>query len=396
MSAMPITRAKGFSLRKYTRGAIQEAARLQRRCHSEPLEARVLLSAAYIWQNINIGAGGFVDGIFYDPHNQNVIYARSDVGGLYKTVNDGTTWTQLLNWIGNGSGGSNGVLSFAIDPENSNNLYADVGLYSGSDGYVLYSTNAGATWGVTPLSFYVGGNEDGRGAGERIAVDPYDSNIIFLGSNANGLWESTDAGHSFSQITSFSTSASINFVLFDPNGGTAGNPTQEIFVGETSTASGTNLFETTNGGTSWTEVTGTGSAPTGWMPERAAMASDGNLYLAYADDQSPTEPDNGGVFRYNTSTAVWVNISPVVPQRPSAPYDYFGYCGLALDPNSPTTLVVTSLDRYNYGDEIWRTTNANASSPSWTTLYQLPQPNIYAGYDPTRNTTSRTVYGLKR
>ena len=142
-----------------------------------------------------------------------------------------------------------------------------VGEYSGTNGDVLYSNNAGATWSTTPLSFYVGGNEDGRGAGERIAVDPYDSNIIFLGSNANGLWESTNAGHSFSQVTSFSTTASINFVLFDPNGGTAGNPTQEIFVGENSTASGTNLFETTNGGTSWTEVTGTGSAPTGWMPE---------------------------------------------------------------------------------------------------------------------------------
>jgi hypothetical protein len=367
------------------KSAIYRGARLRRAWRVESLENRLYLSAAYTWQNINIGAGGFVTGIFYDPHNANVIYARTDVGGLYKTVNDGTNWTQLLNWVGNGSGGSNGVLSFAIDPENSNNIYADTGLYSGSDGYVLYSTNAGATWGVTPLSFYVGGNEDGRGAGERIAVDPYDSNIIFLGSNANGLWESTNAGHSFSQVTSFSTSASINLVLFDPNGGTAGNPTKEIFVGEDSTASGTNLFETTNGGTSWTEVTGTGSAPTAFMPERAAMASDGNLYLAYANDQAPTEPTNGGLFRYNTSTGVWANISPVVPQSAGAPYDDFGYCGLALDPNSPTTIVVASLDRYNYGEQIWRTTNASASTPTWTALYDTAS---YSGYAPTRNTTT--------
>jgi hypothetical protein len=389
MTAKPITGGKWSSCRKSKRGAIDRAARLQRSYCLESLETRLYLTTApYAWQNINIGAGGFVDGIFYDPHNQNVIYARTDVGGLYKSTNDGGYWNQLLNWVGNGSGGSNGVLSFAIDPENSNNLYADTGLYSGSNGYVLYSTNAGATWGVTPLSFYVGGNMDGRGAGERIAVDPYDSNIIFLGSNDSGLWESTNAGHSFSQVTSFSTSASINLVLFDPNGGTAGSPTQEIFVGEDSTATGTNLFETTNGGTSWTEVTGSGSAPTGWMPNRAAMASDGNLYLAYANDQAPTEPTNGGIFRYNTSTGVWANISPVVPQVTNGSADEFGYCGLALDPNSPTTLVVTSLDRYNYGDEIWRTTSAYASSPSWVTLYQLPSPNIYAGYDTTRNTTN--------
>jgi hypothetical protein len=379
----PINGKMGYFCGISNRGAIHRTARLQRACCLESLESRLYLAASYTWQNINIGAGGFVDGIFYDPHNQNVIYARSDVGGLYKTVNDGTTWTQLLNWIGNGSGGSNGVLSFAIDPENSNNLYADTGLYQGTNGYVLYSTNAGATWGVTPLSFYVGGNMDGRGAGERIAVDPYDSNIIFLGSNDSGLWESTNAGHSFSQVTSFSTSASINFVLFDPNGGTTGKPTQEIFVGENSTAFGTNLFETTSGGTSFTEVTGSGSAPTGWMPNRAAMASDGNLYLAYANDQAPTEPSNGGVFRYNTSTGVWANISPVVPQ--AAAYDYFGYCGLALDPNSPTTLVVASLDRYNYGEQIWRTTDANASSPTWTALYDTAS---YTGYAPTRNTTA--------
>jgi hypothetical protein len=357
---------------------------MQTACGSpiEQLESRFLLSTTpYTFQNFSIGGGGFVTGIFYDPHNQNVMYARTDVGGLFKSVNDGGKWTQLLNWVGAPSG----VLSFAMDPENSNNLYADCGLYQGTDGEVLYSTNAGATWNTTPLSFWVGGNTNGRGAGERIAVDPYDSNIVLLGSNDSGLWESTNAGHSFSQVASFSTSASINLVLFDPNGGTAGDPTQEIFVGENSTASGTNLYETTNGGSSWTEVTGTGTVPNIFEPNRAVMASDGNLYVAYADSQAPHEPDNGGIFRFNTSTGVWANVSPVIPQGTNNPYDYFGYCGIALDPNSPTTLVVTSLDRYNYDDEIWRTTNANASSPSWTTLYEDYQ---YQSYNPTRNTTN--------
>ena len=235
----------------------------------------------FTWQNVNIPAGGFVDGIFYDPHNVNVIYARTDVGGLFKTVNDGTTWSQLLNFVGNNTSGSGngtqyqefGVLSFAIDPQNSNNIYADVGEYAGTNGNVLYSTNAGATWNTTPLSFYVGGNSNGRATGERIAVDPFDSNIVFLGSNDSGLWESTNAGHSFTQISSFSTSASINFVYFNPYGGTSGNPTQNIFVGLNSTSGGTNLYSTSNGGTSWTQVTGTGTLPTGWMPNRAAMAS---------------------------------------------------------------------------------------------------------------------------
>ncbi|MFZ1005240.1 MAG: hypothetical protein WAN65_00280, partial [Candidatus Sulfotelmatobacter sp.] len=364
----------------------------------ERLEQRCLLAASsYTWQNANVTGGGFVDGIFYDPHNQNVIYARTDVGGLFKSVNDGGNWTQLLNWVGNNTSGSGngtqfqefGVLSFAIDPQNSNNLYAMVGEYSGTNGDVLYSTNAGASWSTTALSFWVGGNSDGRAAGERIAVDPYDSNIILLGSNANGLWESSNAGQSFTQLTSLSTSASINFVYFDPYGGTTGNPTKEIFVGENSTASGTNLYESTNGGTSFTEITGTGSPPTGWMPNRTALASDGNLYLAYSNAQAPdSDITNGGVFRYNTSTGAWGNISPVLPQITNGQYDQFGYVGIALDPNSSTTLVVTSFSRYNYEDEMWRTTNANASSPAWTTLFQLNQANIYAAYNSTRNTSN--------
>jgi hypothetical protein len=362
------------------------------------LEQRCLLAASsYTWQNVNIPAGGFVDGIFYDSHNANVIYARTDVGGLFKTVNDGTTWSQLLNFVGNNTTGSGngtqyqefGVLSFAMDPQNSNNLYADVGEYAGTNGNVLYSTNAGATWNTTPLSFYVGGNSNGRATGERIAVDPFDSNIVFLGSNDSGLWESTNAGHSFTQISSLSSSASINFVYFNPYGGTSGNPTQNIYVGLNSTSGGTNLYSTSNGGTTWTQVTGTGTLPTGWMPNRAAMASDGNLYLAYSNALTPNDfASNGGVFRYNTSTKIWANISPVMPQVTNGQYDQFGYVGLALDPNNTTTLVVTSFDRYNFEDEIWGTTNANASSPSWVTLYQLPTPNIYAGYDPTRNTTN--------
>jgi hypothetical protein len=84
------------------------------------LERRVLLAAQpYDWRNVNIGGGGFVDGVFFDPTKQNVIYARTDIGGLYKTVNGGTNWQQLLDFANNQTSDSYqqmGVLSFALDP----------------------------------------------------------------------------------------------------------------------------------------------------------------------------------------------------------------------------------------------------------------------------------------
>ena len=147
----------------------------------EQLEQRLLLSAD-TFQNAVIGAGGFADGVFFDPNNNGVMYARTDIGGLYKSTNDGQNWTQLLDFVGNSTSNSgNGttstnlqVLGFALDTENSNNIYALVG------GAVLYSTNAGQTWGIdnTIPGFSSNGNGPARGTGERIAVDPFDSNRI--------------------------------------------------------------------------------------------------------------------------------------------------------------------------------------------------------------------------
>jgi hypothetical protein len=360
----------------------------------ERLEARLLLaSQAYTWQNAILGAGGFVDGIYYDPNNQNVIYAHTDIGGLYKSTNDGQSWSQLLDFVGNSTSTSGngtqeqeiGVLSFAIDPENSNNLYADVGEYTGTDGAVFYSTNAGATWSQTNLSFYVGGNENGRGDEDQIQVDPNDSNIIFLGTNANGLWESTNAGHSFSQVTSFTpTSTSTTFVLFDPSG-TAGSPSQTIFVGANATSAGTNLYETTNGGTSWSEVAiASGSGPTDQLPGRGVI-SGGYLYLTYSNVLAPSStPTGGGVYQYNLSTGAWANITPGSTTA-------IGFIGVAADPENPNTIVVSTFNDYGGPDQIYRTVDANVASPTWTAIFDdssSVQDNFGFGpYNTTRNYT---------
>jgi len=408
MSSRPRNRLRGCPGRSNQR--VRKVSSVRRASFVEALENRLYLTAAaYTWQNVNIGAGGFVDGIFYDPNNANVIYARTDIGGLYKSVNDGTNWTQLLDFVSNGSSANNyngfstvyqdiGVLSFAIDPENSNYLYADVGMYSGTNGMILYSRNGGQTWSNYQLPFYVGGNSNGRGDGEQIQVDPNDSNVVFLGTNNDGLWYSTNAtsaNPTFTQVndTSSFTSSSTTFVLFDP-AGTKGSPSQTIFVGVDSTSTGTNLYETTDGGTNtsgpndglsiWTQVTGTGSLPTGYLPGHGVI-SNGYLYLGYANGLAPnTTLTNGGVYRYNLSTGVWANISP------KATGGSFGYDAVAADPENPNTVVVTSFDYYTGPDQIWRTVNANATTPTWTELYSYSGAQNYGfnGYDPTRNTTN--------
>ncbi len=127
-----------------------------------------------------------------------------------------------------------------------------------------------------------------------------------------------------------------------------------------------------------------GTGPTGYLPGHAVL-SGGNLYLGYANGEAlNTNLTNGGVYRYTPSTGVWANISP------KATGGSFGYDGIAADPQNPNTIVVTSFDYYSGPDQIWRTVNANAATPTWTEIYDLTQQQNfgYGAFNTTRNSSS--------
>ena len=223
----------------------------------------------------------------------------------------------------------------------------------------------------------------------KFQVDPNNSNIVFLGSNNAGLWESTNAGHSFTKISGgtsgLSTNLSTTFVLFDPSSGTAGSASQTIYLGINSTSSGTNLYKTTNGGTTWTQVAiASGTGPTGYLPGHAVL-SGGKCTWAMAMprrlmDQSPTV----------ASTAIRLAPEPGQILLPKATAGHFGYDGVAADPQNPNTVVVTSFDYYSGPDQIWRTVNANATTPTWTEIYDLSQQQNfgYGAYNTTRDSSN--------
>ena len=53
---------------------------------------------AYQWQNVAIGGGGFISGIITSKTEQNLVYARTDVGGAYRWDVAGNKWMPLLDW----------------------------------------------------------------------------------------------------------------------------------------------------------------------------------------------------------------------------------------------------------------------------------------------------------
>lgn len=80
----------------------------------------------------------------------------------------------------------------AIDPQNANNIYFLCGMdyFDNGKTAILKSTDKGNSFAIIDVTtkFKAHGNGMGRSNGERLAVDPHNSNILFCGTRRNGLW----------------------------------------------------------------------------------------------------------------------------------------------------------------------------------------------------------------
>ena len=65
---------------------------------------------------------GRVNIIHVDPSNPNTIYLGSPAGGIWKSTNNGTTWTPLTDELP-----QIGVSGIAVDYSNSNTIYIATG-----------------------------------------------------------------------------------------------------------------------------------------------------------------------------------------------------------------------------------------------------------------------------
>jgi hypothetical protein len=305
----------------------------------------------YVWKNAQVVGGGYVTGLVFNPREKGLLYARTDMGGAYRWDTGAEQWIPLTDWIGEKDWNLLGIDSVATDPVDPKRLYLGAGTYTNEwagNGAILRSTDRGRTFKRTDLPFKLGANEDGRGAGERLVIDPADNSTLLLGTRKNGLWRSTDYGKTWRQVSSFpvkegaSSGAGISFVTYGP----AGSKTVYVGVADRSTS----LYRSTDGGSTWRAVSG---QPTGQLPQHGVVSGDGSLYLTYTDNLGPNGVTGGSVWKYTTRSGTWKNISP---SRGS-----YGFSGLAVDPRKPSTVMVTTLGRWWPEDEIYRSTNGGTT-----------------------------------
>ena len=324
--------------------------------YAGPTRPAVPSSSHYVWNNIVVGGGGFSPNILFSPVEPGLAYLRTDIGGIYRYDQGQQRWIALQD--GMAEGNYFGVESVAPDPRNAQVVYAAVGMYSSGPAAILRSDDRGTTWNVFPVSFRMGGNEDGRGLGERLAIDPHDTNILYFGSRHDGLQRSTDRGRTWSHVTTFpapglgrpaphQTHAGVSFVLFDPRSGRGNTRTTTLFVAVADPGQH-HLFRSVDAGASWQPVPGEPRADL--LPVRAQLASNGILYLTYSNGVGPNGITDGAVFALDTSTSSWRNLTPPKPAG--------GFMGLAVDTRHSDTLLAATVDCWLGRDTIWRTTDA--------------------------------------
>jgi hypothetical protein len=318
----------------------------------------------YLWKNVVIKGGGFVSGIVMSPVLPGLVFARTDVGGAYRYDPAARRWMAITDWIGHTDSNLLGIESIAADPVDPNRVYMAAGMYlTAGNGAILSSADMGQTWARNSISAPMGGNADGRSMGERLAIDPNLTSILYFGSRNAGLWTSADFAETWTRVNGFPTTSTgteygLTLVVFDPSSGSPGSPTPAIYVGVQG-STGTGLYRTTDAGATWEAVAAPSSVwpTTGMMPHHAVPDRCGNLYLAYNNGPGPNNITSSAIWQYSMPSGVWTNRSP-----PGA--SGFGLGGIAADAAHPGTFLLTTIDRWGT-DEISRTTNGGQKIPRW-------------------------------
>ena len=347
------------------------------------------------WQTLDVGAGGYLTGMDIAPDGTMVV--RADTYGAY--IWNGTEWQQLVTstsmpaaFVGPGWG--QGVYEIQIAPSDSNILYM---MY---DGYVFESTNKGTTWTQTAFSPV---NEDPNGPyrtdGQKMAVDPDNPNVVYVGTPENGLFVTTNGGATWQSVSAVPVGVSdglgttvddypgITGIEFDPALGVTGDKTDTIFAA----SYGEGVYESTNAGVSWSAIGG----PTD--VEYAAVSSTG-VYYVISDNDSLWSYSNGAWTELLTAGALQtVAVDPFNPNEIvtvtgggnlNISYDggvtwsgtnwngelnstdvpwlantgYMSIGGTVFDPLVPNELWVSD------GVGVWNTTNLPTSNFQWNTL----------------------------
>ncbi len=307
-----------------------------------------------VWEQAGSGAAGNFIGVQFDKNDAGVAYACSDVAGVMRSTDGGRTWSVRSAGLGNYE-----VASFAVDPFDSNTLYAGVGAFAVSDKAGIYvSHDAGLSWEHLPSTFNNGITFRRFRTANAIAPDPSEQGVILSGSRANGIWRSGNGGANWTQVYAPpATSATIpsvegsylvpddtdppfvppvSDVVFDPS------DSDIVYAG----LLGGGVVKSTDGGLTW-ERTGSGLSDSAII-EGLGVGSNDVLYAAAGFE---------GVFKSTNGGTTWQAVNGDVPLTDSAGMGW--RTSVAVHPSNPDIAYMSLATDDAF--PVWSTADGGAS-----------------------------------
>jgi photosystem II stability/assembly factor-like uncharacterized protein len=328
---------------------------------STPLDSATL--AAFRWRSIGPAImGGRVTDVEVVPGDPKTFYVATATGGIWKTINRGTTFFPIFD--------REKIISMgdiAVAPSDPNVIYAGTGEEDSRNsispgGGIYKSTDAGRSWKLAGLEAtqHIG----------RVVVHPTDPNIVYVaalghawGSNPErGLYKTTDGGASWQLAKFVSDKAGFVDVAMDPGDANILYASSwERVRGPyflRSGGPGSALWRSGDAGRTWTQVKG-GGLPATTLGRIGLAIAPSNPKVIYATVEADTNPNplrkgetadtakrqktNSGLYRSADGGQTWSLMA-----RNEGDARPFYYSQVRVDPKNPDRVYwMTSVFRFS-------------------------------------------------
>jgi photosystem II stability/assembly factor-like uncharacterized protein len=257
--------------------------------------------------------GGRIDDIEVDERNSSTIYVGAASGGLWKTINAGTTWTPIFDRQGVSSIGD-----VALAPSNPEIVWLGTGepnnRQSSTFGDGVYkSIDGGRTWTHMGLrdTHHIGA----------VIVDPIDSEIVYVaalghlwGPNSErGVFKTMDGGRTWTNVKFIDQDTGFVDMVMDPRNRNmliaAAYQRRRAPWGFNGGGTGSGLYKTVDGGRTWTKLTR--GLPEGIVGRIGLAIYPADPRIVYATVE---HRQNGGTFRSEDGGETWRKMSDVNPR----------------------------------------------------------------------------------